>query len=144
RLEQVRRLAHLAAPTSPPHARACGLLPSLPRPTLAPQTALWGWRAGSSRAWHHQGLASILAVRCSITVPPWRCAVLPVCGHLQQALRLQAGHAQCLVELAWAGAYPGGSAPPDPCQPKRIVVRLVFYCRAVCCRAPGAGACSLP
>jgi hypothetical protein len=39
----------------------------------------------------------------------------------------------CLVELAWAGVHPGGWAPPDPCQPKRIVVRWVFYCRAVCC-----------
>ena len=38
----------------------------------------------------------------------------------------------CLMELAWAGVHPGGLAPPDPCQPKRIVVRLVFYCRAVC------------
>src|SRR5262249_8627313 len=39
----------------------------------------------------------------------------------------------CLVELTWAGVHPGGWAPPDPCQPQRIVVRLVFYCRAVCC-----------
>jgi hypothetical protein len=45
----------------------------------------------------------------------------------------------CLVELAWAGASPGGEAPPDPCQPKRIVGRLVFYCRAVCRAGTGSG-----
>jgi len=37
-----------------------------------------------------------------------------------------------LAGLAWSGAPFGGSAPPNPCQPKRIVVRWVFYCRAVC------------
>src|SRR6516165_8493957 len=37
-----------------------------------------------------------------------------------------------LADLAWADVHPGGWAPPDPCQPQRIVVRWVFYCRAVC------------
>jgi hypothetical protein len=36
-----------------------------------------------------QGRASILVVRYSVTAPPWGCAVLPVCGYLQQALRVQ-------------------------------------------------------
>jgi RadC-like JAB domain len=40
---------------APPSARACGLLPSLPRSALAPQTALWGRRAGSSCACHPSG-----------------------------------------------------------------------------------------
>ena len=39
-------------------------------------------------------LASILVVRCSVTAPPYGGAVLPVCGHLQQALRVQPGHAR--------------------------------------------------
>jgi hypothetical protein len=54
-------LPHCAAPQGPPRARACGLLPSLPRPALAPQTALWGRRAGSSRACHHTGASSSTA-----------------------------------------------------------------------------------
>jgi hypothetical protein len=40
-----------------------------------------------------QGLASILVVRCAAMAPPWRCAVLPVCGRRSQALRVQHGHA---------------------------------------------------
>ncbi len=46
------------SPRGPPRARACGLLPSLPRPALVPQTALWGWRANYSRACHHTGASS--------------------------------------------------------------------------------------
>jgi hypothetical protein len=73
------------------------------------------------------------------TAPPIRHgAAVRVCGPARRwtsgAGTARAGRAlSCLVELAWAGASPGGSAPPDPCQPKRSVVRLVFYCRAVCC-----------
>jgi hypothetical protein len=54
-------LPHRVAPREPRHARACGLPPSLPRPALAPQTALWGWRAGSSRACQHLGASSSTA-----------------------------------------------------------------------------------
>ncbi len=46
-----------------------------------------GWRRlGTSRGYTPaldaptQGLASVLVVRCSVTAPPWGCAVLPVCG----------------------------------------------------------------
>jgi len=45
-----------------------------------------------------QGLASVLVVRCSVTAPPWGCAVLPVCGRREQALRVQGRHAR-----AWQG-----------------------------------------
>ena len=39
----------------------------------------------------------------------------------------------------------GAACPPTPRRSLRsVVVRMVLYCRAVCCRAPGAGACSLP
>jgi hypothetical protein len=48
-------------PRGPPRAHACALLPSLSRPALAPQTALWGWRAGSSRACHHTRASSSTA-----------------------------------------------------------------------------------
>src|SRR6266568_2062081 len=48
-----------------------------------------------------QGLASVLVDRCSAPAPPWGCAVLPVCGHLQQALRVQAGHARAW--WSWRG-----------------------------------------
>jgi hypothetical protein len=54
-------LSHRATPQGAPRAPACGLLPSLPHPALAPQTALWGWRAGSSCAWHHTGASSSTA-----------------------------------------------------------------------------------
>jgi hypothetical protein len=81
-----------------------------------------------------QGLASILVVRCAITALLWGCAVLPVCGRREQALRVQAGHARAW--WSWRGlAHPlGVRHPQTPARPKRIVVRLVFYCRAVCCR----------
>ena len=42
---------------------------------------------------------------------PWGCAVLPVCGHLQQAVRVQHGHCSRLAGLAWAGVPCGGDAP---------------------------------
>ena len=63
-----------------------------------------------------QGLASILVVRCAVTAPPWGCAVLPVCGHLQQALRVQHGHARAWQRWRGLAHTPGGSAPPHPCQ----------------------------
>ena len=69
---------HLAAPQGPPRARACGLIPSLPRSALAPQTALWGWRAGSSRACHHMGLPA----------PDWRLGTSRGCSaHVALATR---------------------------------------------------------
>jgi hypothetical protein len=36
----------------------------------------------------------------------------------------------CLVELAWAGAFPGGEAPPDPCQ-------AAAECRSIGLLLPG-------
>jgi hypothetical protein len=52
----------------------------------------------------------------------------PACRWTSVAGTARAARARSrLAGLAWAGAYPGGSAPPDPCQPKRIVVRVVFY-----------------
>ena len=73
---------------------------------MAPPTPASDWRLGMSRGCSAhialapgklppaldaptQGRASILVVRYSVTAPPWECAVLPVCGYLQQALRVQ-------------------------------------------------------
>src|SRR5215831_12329978 len=50
-------------------------------------------------------------------------------GPRSQALGVPGGRRRTLVSDAarvWAGAPRGGSAPPHPCQPKRIVSRLVF------------------
>ena len=137
-------LSHRATPQGAPRAPACGLPPSLPCPALAPQTVLWGWRAGSCRACHHQGLANTLVVRCAVTAPPWGYAVLPVCGRRSQALRVQAGHAQCLVELAWAGAPFGGSAPPNPCQAAAECRSIGLLLEAVRCCGRASVAATAP
>jgi hypothetical protein len=81
-----------------------------------------------------QGLASILVVRCAITALLWGCAVLPVCERREQALRVQAGHARAWWSWRELAHTLGVRHPQTPARPKRIVVRLVFYCRAVCCR----------
>jgi hypothetical protein len=65
-------LLTLLPPRGPLRAPACGLPPSLPRPALASQTALWGRRAGSSRACHHTGASSSTAD--GTAAPPWRFA----------------------------------------------------------------------
>jgi hypothetical protein len=90
------------------------------------------------------GLASILVVCCAVTAPPWGCAVLPVGGHLQQALRVQAGHAR-----AWQGwrgqALPlGARRPQTPAGRNGLLVEWSFTAGLCAARAPGAGACSLP
>src|SRR5215510_6730858 len=58
-----------------------------------------------------------MVVRCSATAPLWgvRFCQSADIGSRQYACRGK-GARSCLVELAWAGAYPGGSTPPDPCQ----------------------------
>jgi hypothetical protein len=61
-----------------------------------------------------------------------------------QALRVQAGHAQCLVELAWAGAPFGGSAPPNPCQAAAECRSIGLLLGAMCCCGRASVAATAP
>ncbi len=74
----------------------------------------------------------LLVVRCSATAPPWGCAVLPVCGRREQALRVQHGHARAWQIWCGLAHTLGVRHPQTPARPQRSVGRMVFYCRAVC------------
>ena len=74
-----------------------------------------------------QGLGGKHWRRCALPGP-----LVPVTPHpphegMPRIAPAPEGARVCLVELAWAGVHPGGWAPPDPCQPKRIVIRMVFH-----------------
>jgi hypothetical protein len=92
-----------------------------------------GWRRlGTSRGYTPaldaptQGLASILVVRCSVTAPPWGGGPASLWTSVAGIARAAQARSR-LAGLAWSGTPFGGSAPPNPCQPKRIVVQSVFY-----------------
>jgi hypothetical protein len=73
-----------------------------------------------------------------------RCCRTMVAGPVRaggQAMYTRAGRG-CWRGLAGSA---GAACPPTPRRSLRsVVVRTVFYCRAVCCRAPGAGRVLLP
>lgn len=103
-------------------------------------------RASSPRRWTPppQGLASILVVCCSVTAP-----AMGVYGPARRwtsgAGTARAGRARsCLVELAWAGAYPGGEAPPDPRQAAADCRSMGLLLGAVCCCGRASVAATAP
>ena len=111
---------------------------------------VWRWRAGHYPRCHLRHARG--ALRAPAGRPPW--AGCPPGqeggpgGPRSQALRVPGDRRRMLVldaARAWAGVQRGATRPHTPRWSLRSAVgRTVFYCRAVCCRAPVAGACSFP
>ena len=100
-------------------------------PARLPPPACTG-RRSACQADGHRGVAATRGVTL------WPAGRLP--WWTSAAGTARAGRARSrLAGLAWSGAPFGGSAPPNPCQPKRTGGRLVFYCRAVCRAGTGSG-----
>jgi hypothetical protein len=84
-----------------------------------------------------QGRASILVVRYSVTAPPWGCAVLPVCGYLQQALRVQEKRRTLVpggTGVPWRAVWWLRAPTPPAGRYAPVLVERSFTDRAVCCR----------
>src|SRR5262249_49877406 len=115
------------------------------------------------------GLSTLLVSVWNV-MPPSSCVkARPRGAHQQDGLRVLAANEGCMVCQASRGRRPcayretgdvhacrtrcwrglagsaGAACPHTPRGSLRsVVVRTVFYCRAVCCRAPGAGPWSSP
>jgi hypothetical protein len=119
-----------SARRSPMHGQFLGPSgPSRATPGHEPGLHLSAGRAHSEASQHPGGLLLGHGVAVGVCGPARRWT--SVAGTARAAWA-----PSCLAGLAWAGVHPGGWAPPDPCQPQRSVIRLVFYCRAVCRMAP--------